>query len=69
MAARYLKDRPLSVSHPHHKQACALVQRYDLLVVEDLQIANMVREVKPVADPDNPGLYLANGAREKSGLN
>ena len=68
MAARYLK-----VAHQrkdfHHKQACALVQRYDLLVVEDLQIANMVREVKPVADPDNPGLYLANGAREKSGLN
>ena len=35
----------------HHKQACALVARYDLLVVEDLQIANMIRRAKPVADP------------------
>ena len=53
----------------HHKQACALVARYDLLVVEDLRIANMVRRAKPVPDPDNPGQYLANGARAKSGLN
>jgi putative transposase len=37
--------------------------------VEDLQIANMLRRVKPVPDPDNPGQYLANGARAKSGLN
>jgi putative transposase len=52
----------------HHKQTRALVARYDLLVVEDLQIANMVRRAKPVPDPDNPGQYLANGARAKSGL-
>jgi putative transposase len=52
----------------HHKQARALVDRYDLRVVEDLQIANMVRRAKPVPDPDNPGQYLANGARAKSGL-
>jgi putative transposase len=30
----------------HHKQACALVARYDLLAVEDLQIANMLRRAK-----------------------
>ncbi len=36
----------------HHKQARALVGRYDLLVVEDLQIANMLRRAKPVPDPD-----------------
>jgi putative transposase len=53
----------------HHKQARALVARYDLLVVEDLQIANMVRRAQPVPDPDNPGQFLANGARAKSGLN
>lgn len=53
----------------HHKQARALVERYDLLAVEDLQIVNMVRRAKPVPDPDNPGQYLANGARAKSGLN
>jgi putative transposase len=52
----------------HHKQARALVARYDLLVVEDLQIANMVRRAKPVPDPDNPGQFLPNGARAKSGL-
>ena len=52
----------------HHKQARALVAEYDLLVAEDLQIANMLRRAKPVPDPDNPGQYLANGARAKSGL-
>jgi putative transposase len=39
-----------------------------LLVVEDLQIANMVRRAKPVPDPANPGQFLANGARAKAGL-
>jgi putative transposase len=53
----------------HHKQARALVERYDLVVVEDLQIANMMRRAKPVADVDNPGQFLPNGARAKSGLN
>ncbi|ETA91831.1 transposase IS200 [Mycobacterium avium 10-5581] len=52
----------------HHKQARELVERYDLLVVEDLKIANMLRRAKPVADPDNPGQFLKNGARAKSGL-
>jgi putative transposase len=52
----------------HHKQARALVAQYDLLVVEDLQIANMVRRAKPVADPENPGQFLPNGSRAKSGL-
>jgi putative transposase len=53
----------------HHKQAGRLVARYDLLVVEDLRIANMVRRAKPVPDPDDPGQFLPNGARAKSGLN
>ena len=53
----------------YHKQARDLVTHYDLLVVEDLQIANMLRRVKPVPDHDKPGQYLANGARAKSGLN
>jgi putative transposase len=52
----------------HHKQARALVARYDLVVVEDLQIANMVRRAKPVPDPDDPGQYLPNGAAAKTGL-
>jgi putative transposase len=53
----------------HHKQARELAARYDLLVVEDLKIANLLRRVKPVADPASPGHYLPNGARAKSGLN
>jgi putative transposase len=53
----------------HHKQARAFVKRYDLLVVEDLQIANMMRRAKPVADEKHPGQFLPNGARAKSGLN
>jgi putative transposase len=53
----------------HHKRARQLVESYDVLVVEDLKIANMVRRPKPVPDDDNPGQYLANGARAKSGLN
>jgi putative transposase len=52
----------------HHKQARELVERYDLLVVEDLQIANLLRRAKPVPDPANLGQYLRNGARAKSGL-
>jgi putative transposase len=53
----------------HHKLARTLVQCYDVLVVEDLKIANMLRRAKPVPDPDTPGQFLANGARAKSGLN
>jgi putative transposase len=53
----------------HHKQARVLVERYDLVVVEDLQIVNMLRQAKPVPDPDQPGAFLSNGARAKTGLN
>ena len=53
----------------HHKQARALVAKYDLLVVEELQIANMMRRAKPVVDPEKPGQFLPNNARAKSGLN
>lgn len=53
----------------HHKQARALVARYDLIVVEDLKITNMLRRPKPKPDPDYPGKFLPNGARAKSGLN
>lgn len=53
----------------HHKQARGLVGAYDLLVVEDLTIANMVRRAKPKPDPQRPGQFLPNGARAKSGLN
>jgi hypothetical protein len=38
----------------HHKKARELAARYDLIVVEDLKVANMLRRAKPVADTDNP---------------
>ncbi len=53
----------------HHKTARTLVQTYDLIAVEDLAVANMVRRAKPVPDPDNPGAFLPNGAAAKTGLN
>jgi putative transposase len=53
----------------HHKQARELAARYDLIVVEDLKIASMLRRAKPVSDRDNPGMFLPNGARAKTGLN
>ena len=37
--------------------------------MEDLTITNMLRRAKPVADPANPGRYLPNRARAKTGLN
>jgi putative transposase len=53
----------------HHKQARRLAEQYDLIVVEDLKIANMLRRAQPVPDPDNPGRFVPNGARAKTGLN
>jgi putative transposase len=53
----------------HHKTARGLVKSYDLIVVEDLKIANMLRRPKPIDDPDSPGRYLPNGAAAKRGLN
>jgi putative transposase len=51
----------------HHKTALALVRRYDVIYVEDLQIANMSR--RPAFRPDGHGSHLHNGARAKAGLN
>jgi putative transposase len=52
----------------HHHTARALVARYDLLVVEDLRIRNLVRRPAPRPDPDHPGGFLANRAAAKTGL-
>ena len=50
-----------------HKQSRKLVNRYQVMVFEDLQVANLVRTPKPRQDED--GKYLPNGAAAKGGLN
>lgn len=51
-----------------HKVAKKLVNRYQALVLEDLQTANLVKRPKPKQD-EATGRYLTNGAAAKSGLN
>jgi putative transposase len=50
-----------------HKLSRHLVNRYDLIVHEDLKIPNMVRRPKPRQAED--GTYEPNGAAAKAGLN
>jgi len=45
------------------------VNDYDLLVLEDLAITNMVRAPKAQPDPHALGAFLPNGAAKKAGLN
>jgi putative transposase len=51
----------------HHKQAKKLVEEHQVIVFEDLQLANLVR--RPKAKQDEDGTYLPNGAAAKGGLN
>jgi putative transposase len=51
----------------HHKTARKLVDRYQVMVFEDLQIGNLTRKPKP--KQDEKGVYLPNGAAAKGGLN
>ena len=50
-----------------HKLSRALVEDFDLIVHEDLKIANLVRRPRPV--PNGQGGYAPNGASAKAGLN
>ena len=52
-----------------HKAARSLVNRYGVLVMEDLKIANMSAAPEPKPDPTQDGAYLPNGASAKAGLN
>jgi putative transposase len=51
-----------------HKQSKKLVDRYQVIVFEDLQAANMTKRPKPKQD-EVTGEYLSNHASQKSGLN
>jgi putative transposase len=50
-----------------HKVSRSLVERFDLIVHEDLKITNMTR--RPAPRPDGKGGYEPNRAAQKSGLN
>ena len=52
----------------HHKASRSLVNRYQLLVFEDIQTINLVRKPKSKQDAET-GQYLPNGAAAKGGLN
>ncbi len=51
-----------------HKQSRKLVNRYQVIVFEDLQAANLIKRPKPKHD-EATGQYLPNGAAAKAGLN
>ncbi len=59
-------------NHRHdfqHKAARALVNRFGVLVFEDLKITQMSKAPDPKPDPEREGAYLPNGAAAKAGLN
>lgn len=51
-----------------HKASRQLINRYQVLVFEDLQIGNLIRRPKPKKG-EKAGEYLPNGATAKGGLN
>ncbi len=50
-----------------HQLSRRLVDRFDVIVTEDLPVANLVRRPRPL--PGEDGTFLPNGASAKSGLN
>jgi putative transposase len=61
---RKVRDQRRDLAHKVSRQ---LVNDYDLIVLEDLQVASMVRRPKP--RPCSDGTFEPNGATAKSGLN
>jgi putative transposase len=51
------------------KTAHRLATGHAVVVLEKLPAKNMTRRAQPVADPNNPGSFVPNGAAAKSGLN
>lgn len=66
VAALYAKVGRTRLDHAH-KTALALVRVNDVIVHEDLRMANMTRRPRP--RPAADGTYEPNGATAKSGLN
>jgi putative transposase len=51
-----------------HKQSRLLVNRFQVIAFEDIQVANLLKRPKPKQDEET-GQYLPNGAAAKAGLN
>ena len=68
VTALHGKVRRQRLDHAH-KTALTLVRTADVIAHEDLRITNMVRAPKSKPDPDQPGVFLPNGAAAKAGLN
>src|SRR5579875_3444635 len=51
----------------HHKASRRLVNRYQVIIFEDLQVKNLTKA--PAPKQDENGKYLPNGASAKAGLN
>ena len=63
---RQVKQQRLNAAHQLSRR---LVNEFDLIVMEDLEITPMVARPRPILDPHAPGGFLANGASSKSVLN
>jgi len=53
----------------YHKLTALLVSRFASLGTKALAVATMARSPQAKPDPETPGLFLANGAAQKAGLN
>lgn len=53
----------------YHQLTAKLVERFGLIVTEELTIKNMTRKPKAKPDLEKPGEFLPNGAAAKAGLN
>lgn len=51
------------------QETTRLARTYDIVVLENLTVSNMVRRPKPKPDPDNAGAFLPNRAKAKAALN
>ncbi len=52
----------------HHKTARSLINTYDVIALEKLNVANMTRRPAPKPGPDQPNAFLPNMAAAKTGL-
>lgn len=51
-----------------HKKANGIAAAYDMVAVETLNLKGITAKPRPKPDPDNPGRFLPNGRKAKSGL-